>query len=521
MTRILTRICVVSLLQPSPEAVSLFDEVILLSEGGNIIFTGPTEEACNYFRNLGYVQPDSMDNADYLLAVASSDRRHLYRPSEKLGISDSEKSDEPHTPAAFATSFEQSAGSAKIAEELQMSWETDWSTAIDTNNEPIKELDRFKVKYQNSFWISVWLNMRRSFILWRRDIIFIRASIIKNVAMGLSVGFVFLNTEFNSSFFGVLFQGNLFIMLGAMTSTPDKLDDRTIFYRHHDSNFYPALSYIIGQSLALVPQMLLDVLLFGVFVYWMVGFVHSAAGFLIYLALFFSFNFAMGQLFGVLAAAAPNKSVVMAGGAFILLLNTLFCGYIVAPTVIPPYWIWIYWTIPLSWVYRALLLNEFLSDDPAYADGVGEEVLATYGMLKPNGDGFTREWVGYCFAYLIPFLMLCMATAAACLAFLRMEPKPVAMSIGNGNTEEEDDDDDLELDKAFIPVDLSFQNLSYEVKASTGSEKLHLLSDVSGIFSAGRMCALMGEVSLGCHLLVICYHSYACVYFISPKILST
>ena len=159
--------------------------------------------------------------------------------------------------------------------------------------------------------------------------------------MGLSVGFVFRNTDISRSFFGVLFQGNLFIMLGAMTSTPDKLDDRAIFYKHHDSNFYPALAYIIGQALALIPQMLLDVMLFGTFVYWRVGFVFSAAGFLIYLALFFSFNFTMGQLFGLLATLAPSKSVVSAGGAFILLLNTLFCGYIVAPAVIPAYWIWI------------------------------------------------------------------------------------------------------------------------------------------------------------------------------------
>ena len=76
----------------------------------------------------------------------------------------------------------------------------------------------FRKKYQNSFWVSVWLNLKRSFVLWKRDRIFIRASIIKNVAMGLSVGFVFLNTDMVSSFFGVLFQGNLFIMLGAVSA---------------------------------------------------------------------------------------------------------------------------------------------------------------------------------------------------------------------------------------------------------------------------------------------------------------
>ena len=59
ISRLMNRITVVSLLQPSPEAVSLFDEVILLGDnGGHIIFAGPTENAREYFHKLGYVQPD-------------------------------------------------------------------------------------------------------------------------------------------------------------------------------------------------------------------------------------------------------------------------------------------------------------------------------------------------------------------------------------------------------------------------------------------------------------------------------
>ena len=485
LSRATSRVSVVSLLQPSPEAVSLFDEIILLSDGGNIIFTGPTEDACGYFRDLGYVQPDSMDNADYLLAVASSDRKHLYRPSEVVEegggsrkSTDSERS-EPHNSTQFAASFMQSRDSARIAEEQKKEWEQDWSVINDT-----KELDTYKKKYQNSFWVSVWLNMKRSFVLWRRDYVFIRASIIKNIAMGLSVGFVFLNTDYVSSFFGVLFQGNLFIMLGAMTSAPDKVDDRVIFYKHADSNFYPALAYIIGQALALIPQMLLDVLLFGTFVYWMVGFVSSAIGFILYLALFFSFNFTMGQLFGLLATVAPSKSAVQAGGAFILLLNVLFCGYIVSPEVIPDYWIWIYWLVPLSWVYRALLLNEFTSNDPLYADGEGDNIMETFGF-QYNGEPFGREWIAYCFAYLVPFLIICMVASAACLTYFRIEPrKQAALSRDMPEEKDEDEDEDTHTlrDSAFIPVNLSFQNLSYEVKASTGSEKLRLLNDVSGVF---------------------------------------
>lgn len=223
VSRLLDRISVVSLLQPSPEAVALFDEVIVLSDGGNIIFTGPTEEACDYFRELGYVQPDSMDNADYLLAVASSDRKHLFRPAE-LG---EEVSSEHHTTQSFAKSFRTGRRSNLIVEGQQREWENDWAVAMNDGG-TTQDTDRFRKKYQNSFWFSVWLNMKRAFVLWRRDTQFIRASIIKNIAMGLSVGFVFLNTDMNSSFFGVLFQGNLFIMLGAVSECSCLYWDMTI-----------------------------------------------------------------------------------------------------------------------------------------------------------------------------------------------------------------------------------------------------------------------------------------------------
>lgn len=76
-------------------------------------------------------------------------------------------------------------------------------------------------------------------------------------------------------------------------------------------------------------------------------------------------------------------------------------------------------------------------------------------------------------------------------------PHPEEDEEGEGE-EKGDENEKASLRVAtFIPVNLSFQDLSYEVKASKGSEKLTLLNNVSGQFSAGRMCALMGESGAG------------------------
>lgn len=57
---------IVSLLQPSPETVALFDEIILL-DSGRVIYNGPLEEVVGYFESLGYQIPERMDIADWLV----------------------------------------------------------------------------------------------------------------------------------------------------------------------------------------------------------------------------------------------------------------------------------------------------------------------------------------------------------------------------------------------------------------------------------------------------------------------
>ena len=48
-------------------------------------------------------------------------------------------------------------------------------------------------------------------------------NIIKNIIMGISVGAVFFHTDAIDGIFGVLFQGMLFIMLGAFTVVVNNL----------------------------------------------------------------------------------------------------------------------------------------------------------------------------------------------------------------------------------------------------------------------------------------------------------
>ena len=190
---------IMSLLQPSPETFSLFDEVILLAEGC-IVYAGPVDKAVDYFNELGYVIPDSMDVADFLQAITTSDGAKLFHPSESY---------ERHfTPRQFSEMFYSSRFGKKIREELEAPHDHDWSI----DNSETKDIEKL---YLNPIQRSIWLNFQRHFTIWKRDKRYVIALAAKNIIMGISVGAVFFQrVDSVDSVFGVLFQAMLFIMLG-------------------------------------------------------------------------------------------------------------------------------------------------------------------------------------------------------------------------------------------------------------------------------------------------------------------
>ncbi|RLN81143.1 hypothetical protein BBO99_00003954, partial [Phytophthora kernoviae] len=65
---------VISLLQPSPEVFSLFDNVLLLNDG-YVMYHGPCNEVLGYFEKLGFKCPPDRDVADFLMDLSTSKQR--------------------------------------------------------------------------------------------------------------------------------------------------------------------------------------------------------------------------------------------------------------------------------------------------------------------------------------------------------------------------------------------------------------------------------------------------------------
>lgn len=215
---------------------------------------------------------------------------------------------------------------------------------------------------------------------------------------------------------------------------------------------------------------------------------------LLFVFLPLAYKFALKMLYGVLAQVCPKKANVQGIGTFLYLLLTLTSGFVVYPVAIPPYWEWLYWANPMAWVMQGMASNQFFSSKyEGYSCNIDGNVfsLGESALGYPRGfqiDG-GRVWIGYAFAFIVPYTLLFGAVTWLALKYVRIEPDRQhvnKVSIGEAKKSEE-------FSIPFTPVDLSFDNLVYEVTASTSKETLRLLNEVSGVFKAGRMCALMGS----------------------------
>lgn len=203
-----------ALLQPSPETVSLFDEVIVLAEG-QLLYAGPVDQVEDYFADIGFKSPPFTDVADFLQMITTEEGTNLYDPPCELQLNRS-----PPTVSELATIFLESTNGRKILDRLQSPSTYVWKQDDKMSEHGFSQVsdvsmsDAVLRRYANSFFRATELVLLRFLLIWMRDKRVIIAGAVKNVLMGVSVGGVFFSTDDPISIQGCLFQAGLFIMLG-------------------------------------------------------------------------------------------------------------------------------------------------------------------------------------------------------------------------------------------------------------------------------------------------------------------
>ncbi|OQR89249.1 ATP-binding Cassette (ABC) Superfamily [Thraustotheca clavata] len=502
----LKKTIVISLLQPSPEVFNLFDEVLLLNDG-HVMYHGPRALALEYFESLGFQCPPDRDVADFLLDLGTSQQNQY--------VVDPSSATTPRTPSDYSYYFKKS----EIYSEMMAIVQGPLLHCNDANY--VVGMPSFQIDYFN----STKLLIRRQMKVFLRNKAFVKSRFIMILLMGLLYSSTFYNVDPENPVvvLGVLFTPVLFLVMGQVPMMPAVLEARNIYYKQRSANFFRTSSFILAQSFTQIPFALAETIVFGSIMYWISGFVADAVAFTTYLLILFLTNLSFTAWFFFLAVVSPDLHVAKPVSMLTVLIFMLFAGFVISPSILPDYFIWIYWIDPLSWCIRGLAINQYSASEfqqDTYKDTnykINRGMTMGNTMLKVVGLQTEKNWIWYAVIYLVVSYVFFLG-----LAYLALEYKKYDTPENVKVSPDSDQKDNNNYGKApktptnmsestrhvkvhvagssssSPPVTLAFKDLSYSVPNSTkGEPDIQLLKGISGYALPGTITALMGSSGAG------------------------
>ncbi|TMW65969.1 hypothetical protein Poli38472_003734 [Pythium oligandrum] len=517
---------VMSLLQPTPEVVALFDEIMLLNEG-HVIYYGPRADVMKYFEDLGLTCPSHRDHADFLMDIGTSQQRQYENERSRATI--------PHTAEEFGAIYKRSEVYAKILDQLEEPHDPVLLKDVEDHMDPMPP-------FQQSLRENLVTLLQRQVKVTYRN----KPLLLGRSAMVIVIGLLYASVFYQFDprdvqiVMGTLFASVFFVSMSQFSQLPTLMAEREIFYKQRGANFVRSSTYVTSYMISQIPTALLEVVIFGSLTYWMCGFASSATAFINFEVILFLMNLCFTAWYMVLAAWAPDLHVVEPVGLVTLLFYVLFAGFVIFKSQLPDYLVWLYWLDPIAWSLRAVAVNQYRSAAYdvcmyeetdyclAYNRTMGEYYLSLYDIPSE------RYWIEYGMLFLLALAILFVALTGYLLEYKRHEAPEnhdavAKVQVESGaelDTEEKDSQYTLlrspkssanvprvsiplptetvldiaptAREKNFVPVTLAFKDLRYSVQdPNNPKQQLELLKGITGLALPGSVTALMGASGAG------------------------
>ncbi|EQC42182.1 hypothetical protein SDRG_01021 [Saprolegnia diclina VS20] len=471
---------VVSLLQPTPPVVDLFDSILLL-HGGHVLYHGPVVDCEAYFDSIGLVCPPERDLADFLLDLGAPQMTaYCNRPNV------------PQDGASLASAFRASllyAPSQPAATSIVPSQTL-------TVTSPYRAL------------------LTRQLRIFLRNTSFVHSRLVTVVVIGVMYATTFYDVDpaTPATLMGVVFSTSIFLALGQIATLPSILLARSTYYKHKRSRFFTPLTFVVAQALAPVPFAVLETLICGSLVYWLAGFAASASAFVLFILLLLLTNVTFGAWFGLIGAIAPSLYIADPMALITILVTVVFAGFIVPLQSLPAFLSWIYWLNPLAWCTRAITVGEYTAAKYAQCEHNGinycEATGATsfgHAQLETLGLPHDAAWVGYGVLFLFGSYLAYVGATILALTYIEYSDGQNHTVVSGVSTTDDYTEAPatpvhttlnvhapLHAAPVQTPMTLAFQDISYSIRGG-----VQLLHNVSGYALPGTITALMGPSGAG------------------------
>lgn len=390
---------ILSIHQPRPEIVSLFDKICLLTRGGRIIYYGNLADSSHYFHGLNESLVE-FDNEEI------NQRNNLLEYIMDLSIKDT-------------SSKEQELITSRNIDILVQNWKLHTKTPPLTLTPKeqgellalnVKRFERVKEE-RISFMKELTVLTKRTFKVSYRDVLSLIALNGGIVILSLICGYVFYKPLNDLS--GIRSKTScLYVMLEVVGFAPMFIEierlwahDGVNFFREYNERYSSVLGFILSRRLA---KLLLEDLPIGVMfaciTYFMWGLRTSetpgdphttSSYFFIYLALTILTNLCgMATAMACFALGTDFSISVLIANIFYQLQNSA-CGYFVNAATMPVYVRWLKYCAYFWYDFGALAANQFtnwVGDCPHEAGS--PQCLEYTGNYHLSVLGFPQNWVG-------------------------------------------------------------------------------------------------------------------------------
>ncbi|KAJ5654867.1 ABC multidrug transporter [Penicillium lividum] len=372
---------IVTLYQAGNGIYNLFDKVLVLDEGKQIYY-GPMADAQPFMESLGFICGEGANVADYLTGVTVPTERQI-DPSFTIF---------PENAAAILEKYEQ----CEIKDRMLKEYDYPNSTVARENTEAFKaSVEHEKHKGLGSagpttvgFPSQVAACIKRQYQIIFGDIATLLIKQVSTLVQALIAGSLFYNASADSSGLfikgGTIFFSLLYNALMSMSEVVDSFTGRPVLIKHKSFAFFHPAAFCIGQIAADIPLILIQVTVFGIVVYFMVGLTSTAAAFFTYWIMLFATTMCITAMFRAIGAGFKNFDGASKVSGFMISALVMYTGYMISKPSMHPWFVWIYWIDPLAYSFEALLATEFHNKQ---IDCVG-------GNIVPNGGNYTNE-AGY------------------------------------------------------------------------------------------------------------------------------
>ncbi|XP_044261652.1 protein white isoform X2 [Tribolium madens] len=336
-----TVICTIH--QPSSEVYSMFDKLLLMSEG-RTAFLGSPEEAETFFREIEAPCPKNYNPADYFIQL--------------LAIVPEKEESSRQAVNLICDKFERSNIGVKIALEAATAEREGGYYDIWINGES------FKSPYKASCWAQFKAVLWRSLLAVFKEPLLIKVRLLQTLIISLVIGAIYFGQVLNQD--GVMnINGVLFVFLTNMTFQNVFAvinvfsGELPVFLHEHRNGMYRPSIYFISKTLAESPIFIIIPVILTSVCYFMIGL--NSQGFRFYIAcgiMILVANVAIS--FGYLISCVSRSvSMALSIGPPLVIPFLLFGGFFLNVSSIPVYFKWLSYLSWFRYGNGALMINQW------------------------------------------------------------------------------------------------------------------------------------------------------------------